>query len=279
MRRVLCFLAVAGMCSVAANADGFVDFDGTEINLLEYVIPPSYTYTGPEQGTDALLVSQFGVSTWSAGDAFWPMTRAALGPNGLGMPYGISDDSVEGATGNDPYPSDTQGFAGIAMNNNGFFGVIDTENPENTGPISTEFWFGVTGMTDLEVSIDFAAMGDFEAAGDSHVFEYSWDYSNWFTLFASSVDEDGSQTYMMDNPDNNPVILDDPLLINGVYLNDDFQTLGAAVDGTGDTLYIRYTGMNDGGSEGFGFDNLLIVPEPGSLALLALGGLVLVRRR
>jgi len=278
MRTTICLLAAATLSCGAAWADALVDFDGTETNLLEYVIPPSYTYTGPEQGTDALLVSQFGSSVWPPGDAFWPMTRAALGPNGVGMPFGISDDSVEGATGNDPYPGDRQGFAGIAHNNNGFFGVIDTINGENSGPISAEFWFDVSGMQNIEVSIDFAAMGDFEAA-DSHLFEYSWDASNWFALFTSSVDEDGTQTYLMDNPDNNPVILDDPLLINGVYLNDDFQTITAPVDGSGDVLYLRYTAVTDGGTEGFGFDNILIVPEPASLVLLAGGVAALCRRR
>ncbi len=76
-----------------------------------------------------------------------------------------------------------------------------------------------------------------------------------------------------------PVTLDDPLLINGVYLDDNFQTLGAPVDSTGDTLYIRYTAVTNGGTEGFGFDNLTVTPEPASLALLALGALSLLRRR
>ena len=65
MRKLACIVSVV-VLATGAYADGFVDFDGTELNLVEYVIPPSYTYTGPEQGTNALDVSAFGTSTWPA---------------------------------------------------------------------------------------------------------------------------------------------------------------------------------------------------------------------
>lgn len=279
MQRIAIALVLCTGLSAGAW-DGLVDFDGTELGLIGYT-NPSYTYGGPGFGTDANLVSgnQFGMSIWSPGDAFWPMTRADLGPNlPTGMPFGISDDSVVAAAGNSVFASDTQGFAGMAFENNGFFGIIDTENLVNQGPIVAEFVFDVTGMSNISVNADFVAMGDFEAT-DTHAFEYSFDGVNFFPLFTAFIDEAGMQTYLMDNPANNPVVKNDPMLINGVLLDDNFQNISAAVVGTGTSLTIRYTAMQDSGSEGVGFDNLAVVPEPSSLVLLGLSGLLLRRRR
>jgi len=279
MKRITCAFVLLALAGGAANAQGLVDFDGTELGLIGYS-NPIYTYTGPGFGTDALLVSSsaFGSSAWVAGDAFWPMTRADFGPNAVGMPFGISDDSVAGATGNTPFPTDVQGFAGVALDNNGFFGVIDTENGLNTGPVIADFVFDITGLSSIRVAADFAAMGDFEATGDFFTFEYSIDGAPFSPLFTASVDEAISQTYTMDNVANNPVIIDDPLLMNGILLDDNYLTIAAPVAGTGSALTIRFSAQTDGGSEAFGFDNLLITPEPASLLALALAG-VLFRRR
>lgn len=266
--------------SLAGPVVGLVDFDGTELGLTGYT-NSVYTYAGPGFGTSALDVSSdaFGSSAWGGGDAYWPMTRAALGPNGLGMPFTISDDSVVAAAGNSVFDTDNLGFAGMAFENNGFFGVVDTENSMNTGPISSEFTFDISGQGgNLIVSADFVAMGDFELA-DEFIFEASIDGGAFQTIFASSVDENGEQTYMMDNPANNPVILSDPLYINGTILDDNYQTLSAAIAGSGNSLTIRFTAITNG-SEGFGFDNLTVsIPAPGALALLGLAGLAGRRRR
>lgn len=276
----ICACALVACVSGTASAQvtvGLVDFDGTELGLVGYT-NSVYTYTGAGLGTNAALVSQTasGNSTWSPGDSFWPMTRAAIGPNGIGMPFAISDDSVAAAAGNSVFPTDTLGFAGQAFTD-GFFGVTDTENPNNTGLIAATFDFNIAGFTSIMVSADFAAMGDFEAA-DLFDFEYSIDGGAFQPLFTSSVDENGSQNYLMDS--GAPVLLDDPLLINGVLLNDVYQNFVAPVSGTGSVLSIRFSAQTDG-SEGFGFDNLKVtgIPAPGIPAALALGGLLLARRR
>lgn len=283
MRRMLATGTLAGaLTSVALGGGpiiGHVDFDGTELGLIGYS-NSTYGYAGPGFGTNASNVSSdaFGSSLWVGGDAFWPMIRSALGPNGIGMPFSISDDSVSPAFGNTLFETDTLGFAGVALDNNGFFGVTDTENPSNAGPISAEFVFDVSGAPNLEVMVDIAAMGDFELA-DSFVFEYSIDGNPFLPLFTSSVDEAGSQNYFMDNPANNPVLLNDPVLMNGTLLGDDYQSFNAKLTGIGDVLTIRFTAMTDG-SEAFGFDNLIVkVPAPGTGALLLAAGLVGARRR
>lgn len=281
MRVVASAIALGAGASIASAQIGYVDFDGVETGLVGYS-NGAYSYTGAGFGTNANLLDQalgFASSSWGPGDAYWPMTRAGIGPNGIGLPFSVSDDSVVAAAGNTVFPTDTQGFAGQALDNNGFFGATDTENGVNSGPIIANFDFDISGASNIGVRIDFAAMGDFEASSDSVLFEYSIDGGSFATLFASSVDEAIDQTYTMDNPANNPVIIDDPMLINGVLLNDEFQTLSAAVSGTGSTLSIRLTAVLDGGSESFGFDNLTVVPAPGAIALLGLGGLVAVRRR
>ena len=180
----------------------------------------------------------FSCSLWGAGDAFWPMTRAALGPNGISMPFTISDDSVVAAFGNNVFENDVLGFAGIAFENDGFFGMTDTENPQNAGPLSATFVFDVTGAAALGVSMEIVGMGDFEAA-DVFTVEAAIDLGPFVTIFASSVDEAGNQNYFMDNPLNNPVNLFDPMSINGTTLTDNYKFFSAGLGGTGSELTIR----------------------------------------
>ena len=103
----------------------------------------------------------------------------------------------------------------------------------------------------LVVYLDMAAMGDFEAGpdGDSFLFEYSLDGGAFQPLFTSSVDEAASQTYLMDR--GTQVVRDDPLSVNGVVLNNYFQTISAVIPGGGTQIRIRFTATNDGPSEAF----------------------------
>jgi hypothetical protein len=259
-----------------ANAQGLVDFDGTETGLTAYTNDAITGFTGAGLGTDAFEVSVGATTTWGPGDAFFPMSRQYSVPTGTGLPFGISDDSVAAAQGNSVFESDTSGIAGQAKTD-GFFGIIDTVNSKNPNDASVAtFTFDVTGLSGIVVSADFAAMGDFEGSDDTVLFEYTWDGASYSTLFESSVDEDGSQPYTMDS--GTEVIEDDPMLLNGVLLNDEFQGLSAPVSGTGTELTIRLTAELNGGSEAFGFDNLAVVPEPASAIALALAGLFIRRR-
>jgi hypothetical protein len=69
------------------------------------------------------------------------------------------------------------------------------------------------------------------------------------------------------------------MLIDGVLLDDNYQTFTKGLAGSGSVLTLRLTAQTDG-SEGMGFDNITVfVPSPGALALLGLAGLTGTRRR
>lgn len=209
------------------------------------------------------------LTVWAPGDMFGITSRATAG--GAGLPFAIADDS------NGTFTPDTQGIID-ATDNGRFFGVADTFNSDNGNAGGTAEWsFDVTGASNLSVNIDFAAMGDFESSNDTHNFMWSIDGSTPAPLFSSSIDEAGSQNYTMAG--GAVVSLDDPMQINGTTLDNNFQTLSAAIGATGSTLTISYAGGGDGGSEAFAFRNLQVVPTPGTIALAGLAGLAGIRRR
>lgn len=263
-----CALSVIALVGVAGLAGAAQAQIGTAVSAsgVNNFLSQSFTLGGgqPYDG-DAMLL------TWAPGDMFGITSRPTAG--GAGLPFAIADDSLAG------FPADTQGI--IDENDNGFFfGQVDTFNGDNGNNGGTAEWtFDVAGFTDLTVSADFAAMGDFESSNDTFNFTYSLDGVNFFSLFAGSVDEDGSQNYTMAS--GTPVSLDDPALINGTVLSNSFQNLSAAVAGTGSVLTIRYEGGGDGGSEAFAFRNIEVngIPTPGAIALFAAAGLAAARRR
>jgi len=210
------------------------------------------------------------LSVFGPGDGFGIMFRDIA--VGAGTPFAIMDDSVS------VFTPDTLGF--IAETDfDPFFAAVDTVNAANPNALAEAVWaFDISGFSGLEFSADFAAMGDFEAF-DTHLFEYQIDGAGWVSMLASSVDELGTQDYMMDG--GAIVTLADPMSLGGVLLNEDFQTISAAITGTGSVLEIRYSAAQDSGSEAFGFRNLEItaIPAPGTLALIGLAGFAGVRRR
>jgi hypothetical protein len=253
MKSLLTVAALAAMAG-AANA-------GTPVELGRAVD------AGGADNFVSGYTGRFGFS--SAGDMFGIDNRLSVDP----LPFAVLDDSAGSFTG------DTQGI--IDSNDNGnFFGVVDTENADNSGVLTASWTFDVAGFTSLEASGLFAAMGDFEDNG-ADVYDFTWsiDGSAPTPLFTSSVDEAGSQNYTMES--GTPVSLDDPLLLNGTLLDNDFQSLTAAISGTGSLLTIEFSATTNGGDEAFAFRNLVVtgIPTPGSLALVGIAGLAAARRR
>lgn len=160
----------------------------------------------------------------------------------------ILDDSLAGL--------DTLGIIDSSDTDN-FFGVVDIENGDNSGPLSAEWTFDISeAIGGLTLSIDMAAMGDFEANNNSYLFETSIDGSPFASAFSISIDEDGSQTYIME--DGSQQTLDDPVVVDGTMLDNNFQTFTVPILGAGSELTLRFTSIAEGSFETFAFRNILV---------------------
>lgn len=170
------------------------------------------------------------------------------------IPNGLKDDSTNG------FPSDSLGVVNSAVKTDRWFGINDLENPDNVGGTGVVTWeFDISGAFGLQVSIDMAAMGDFEVA-DSYNWTYQIDAGSVLPLFTSSVDEAGTATYFM--ADGDPVMLNDPLFMTDaegtiVQLSNNFQTLTSTLVGIGEVLKITLNAANNA-DEAYAFDNLII---------------------
>jgi hypothetical protein len=258
-KSVLAVLAVTGV-ALAANAEEITryDFDANVVggrNLSFMQDPPPGAFMSPGDGFE---VYQRNVSP--------------------SIPFSLLDDTANG------FPSDAIGIVKV-VKDDAWFGMTDTVNDDNPdGDVQAVWEFDVFNYENMTITIDFGAMGDFEGPGsdpDIFDFTYSIDGSPAQPLFTSTIDEDGMHTYVME--DGTTRDLDDPLFINGVLIDNDFQALTAAVAGTGSVLTLTFDGRTNGGSEAFAFDNIIIegdlIPAPSTLALLGVAGLVARRRR
>ncbi len=180
----------------------------------------------------------------SPGDGFQKYQRGVSSS----IPFSVLDDSLF------DFPADELGIIDEA-NLEEFFGIVDTENSDNSGPVSAEWVFNIAGASDMALSIDMGAMGDFESS-DFFLWEYQVDGGPVQTAFQSSVDEAGSQTYTLAG--GTMVTLSDPMLANGILLSNVLQTLSVNILGTGSQLTLTLTAQFDGGSEAVAFQNILL---------------------
>ncbi|WP_299652362.1 ExeM/NucH family extracellular endonuclease [uncultured Tateyamaria sp.] len=167
------------------------------------------------------------------------------------VPFSLIDDSAA------VFPGDMLGIIDSNSNTDVFFGATDTQNADNDGPVSATWSFDVSGASDLSLSVDVGAMGDFESS-DSFALTYNIDGGPDIVLFEFVADEDATGTYTLAG--GTEVSLDDPLIVAGTgeVLSNTLQTLSADLAGTGSVLNVTLTGSSDGGSEAFAIQNLVI---------------------
>ncbi len=219
------------------------DFDSTMNRTAFSQTPTAGTFSSPADGFQPF---QVGVSST--------------------IPFALVDDSFSVFTG------DQSGIVDASSDSPGYkddtwFGVVDVNNPDNPSGEAAATWeFNIAGAVGLEVSIDMAAMGDFDAA-DTYMWTYSIDGDAAQALFSSSIDEAGSATYTL--ADGDMFTLDDPLLMTDaqdqtVQLSNEFQTLTSLLSGFGDTLTLMLTAITEGNAAGvfndeaYAFDNIVI---------------------
>lgn len=180
----------------------------------------------------------------SPGDGFGKFQRD-VSPS---IPFAVLDDSLS------IFPADDLGIVKEG-NTDVFFGVTDTENADNSGPVTAEWRFDISGASDLTLAVNVGAMGDFESS-DWFEWSYQIDGGAVQTAFASTVDEDGSHTYTLEGGAS--FTLNDPMQLDGVTLTDDLQTFVAPLDGSGDELLLTLTATTNGSEEAFVFQDLVI---------------------
>ncbi|MEW9798389.1 ExeM/NucH family extracellular endonuclease [Alteromonas sp. CYL-A6] len=222
--------AALGLAATAVSAEEMVIagdmVDSSSSNLLSYSNPYTNAFS-------------------SAGDGFQKYQRNVSAT----IPFDILDDSLF------TFTRDTQGV--IDDNNlNEFFGFVDTENGDNSGPVSASWTFAIAGQTELGLSVDIGAMGDFEAS-DKFQLSVSIDGGSEQVLISSSVDESGSYDYTLAG--GAVKTLNDPMSANGTLLTNVLTTLRAAIDGTGSELTVTLTAEANGGGEAVALQNLKII--------------------
>lgn len=260
----------SGVITVSSDSQGALN---TLVNL-----PVSFTVGGSGSGPvfgviarddfdttlnrTAFVQSPVAGALTSPADGFQPF-QVGISPT---IPFALVDDSVS------VFPADQQGIVDASPDSPGFksdawFGVTNLEGPDNPSGIATATWsFDISGASGIEVSIDMAAMGAFDAS-DSFVWTYSIDGNAAQDLFTSSIDDAGSATYELAS--GTLINLDDPLLMTDAQggvtqLSNDFQSLTSLITGSGDTLTLELIAMTDGNasatfnSEAYAFDNIVI---------------------
>lgn len=191
----------------------------------------------------------------------------------------------DGLLDNSNHQSDQLGLIEAGKDHESFFAVQDLDNPSNPSGQATASWtFDVKDASDLLVSVDIAAMGDFELS-DWFRWDYSIDNLERKTLFELNTEQQKTQAYQMAS--GSTVSLDDPIYVNDQnpsngLLNNHFNSFSKQILGTGFQLELFFTAHQNGGSEVLAFRNLIIegdkntrsgaaIPAPTTVALLLLG--------
>ena len=241
--------------TLTAQFDGGSEAVAFQTIRISEVDPQPVAFDMVDSGSQGLTsyTNPYTDAFGSAGDGFQKYQRFVSSS----IPFAVVDDSFS------IFPGDSLGIIKEG-NTDVFFGVTDTINGDNSEPVSATWVFDISGASNLGLSIDMGAMGDFETS-DYFVWSYSIDGGPAMTAFASSVDEAADYTYTLEG--GGSFTLNDPMLMQGTVLTNDLATFSTPISGTGSELTLTLTASTDGGSEAFAFQNLIVGtgfegPEP-----------------
>ncbi|MFN0138217.1 MAG: PKD domain-containing protein [Phycisphaerae bacterium] len=237
---------------LVTDDDGLTDFDwvtiyvapGNEIAGDDFDFTRTFTSFNQTPAAGTFV---------SAGDGFQIFQRGVS----ASIPFSLLDDTNAG------FPNDNLGIVN-SKKLDAWFGINDLDNNENLSGSGTVVWtFDITGETDLEVMVDIAAMGDFEAndSGASSRDDYDWTYSidgsGPVDLLPGAVNEAVDNTvHTLES--GRLITLNDALFVDGVQMNNIFRTFRKPLVGTGSTLTITLNCLNDS-DEPYVFDNLFVL--------------------
>ena len=178
--------------------------------------------------------------------------------------FDFSDDSVINNSDADPANDDTFGIFPPSKTDM-FLGFADLDNGDNpSGEVSVTWTVATAGMTNLNLSFEIAAMGDFEA-GDVLTFTASFDGGPEETLVTSTFEDtpDGEMfTYTLDDgslaiaPFQTDTTINDPFVVDGQLVINELQAFSFPISGTGSQLTLTLNYANNGSAEPMAIDNV-----------------------
>lgn len=182
--------------------------------------------------------------------------------------FGLTTAPTDIAPGGKAYT----GFAGSYLTG------MDLDGEGATLPITVSWTVDITGATDLEFSGLFAEF--FDTPGD---IDFSDDLSLKAQIDGGTVqtiiDFDGADFTSTSSGGSNGFFRLDG---TGTALGSAAQSFVAPISGTGDDLVLTLSINLNSGDEDFGVDTFVVegvIPEPASMALLGLGGLLMFGRK
>ncbi|MCI0681425.1 MAG: hypothetical protein L0Y71_04910 [Gemmataceae bacterium] len=196
------------------------------------------------------------------GDAFALYNQGiapVAGPGNAGaIPFALVDESA-GA-----FPADTLGIikSGDLFD---FFGVTDTTNADNVSgaPLSVSWVFDLSSSSaqNFILAVDMAGMGDFETLNDSFTWTVTFQDGPTQTVFVSMVDELASKMYTLES--GTVVTEQDPILVDGIQLSNDFQSFQRAIGGkptpSSNLVTVTLTASLDGSDEALAFRGIKLL--------------------
>lgn len=175
----LAALVVAPLTAMAATPFAGEDFDGGSTNggftAATQVLTPDLSGSVTPGAFDASV-------NCGAGFPGACYDRWGVVSRGDNLPYDFTDNSA------DTFAIDSMGILDTTKTDNVVI-LADTKNDDNPGGTVSATWtFDISGKSNLEMGIDFAMIGDFEA-DDNYSFSYSIDGGASTTVFDIQIDE------------------------------------------------------------------------------------------
>lgn len=195
-------------------------------------------------------------------DAWGIYQRTTAGVD-AGQPIDCFDETVTGT------PQDEIGIIKSGYTEE-FFCIADTNNDDTAGADQTlvlDFDISGAGSVFL-LSVDLAAMGDFEEGSDTVTFAYEIDGGGSTSVILLDGDNAGTQNYTMES--GTVIPLADPMVATfgsggscavSNTLNNNLQTCTANISGSGNSLVLTITANTNGAGEAIVFDHIVISGE------------------